>query len=187
MTTTTSDETATKEEVIERVRPLNATQTRNLTKLVMEDFESLRMELKQFNEDRKNSREKEMRAGADYRVKSQYIAKGQALVDEYMEKVRVLNLEAMNHGINVSCPSVHTYNVTAKETELDRRVTIMKQEFDREYSQMLTQLNRKEIEAKRRILRASITSDAELILDSIPSAEEFMIQAAQEREAKQLQ
>jgi len=177
----TSDQ---KDAAVEKVRPLNATQTRNLTALVKGDFQVMRSELQQFAAEQKHNKTEEIKAQASFKRMEEVKAAAIEVCREYQKKMQELSYQAQKDGISLSYTGVASERVSVNDSTINAKIQQAHSEIDLELRIALATLERKEIQAQRKILVASITQDAEDILNSIPTAQQLMVEAAEEREQR---
>lgn len=180
MTTTTTD-TAT--EAVEKVRPLSATQTRALSKLVANDADQVRSEINEFAERQKAEATERLRAEWAERQgsASEWEDKARAAMSRFESTRRRLIREAEDAGVSLSMPGVERYgsSLTVKVKDLDRAIKREHATIERARDAALRNLRRHELTLERRVLEASISTEAHAILDALPSARDLMVTEAQ--------
>lgn len=177
MTTTDRGEQVAVSEV---VRPLTATASRALAKLIDNDFENLVNEIIQHAEELEG--QAEVKVKAEWEEKSRQAKKfkqaGLAAVGKYrQERERVLS-QAREAGFEVSFPE---FRYSADDVEvtvrgLDVAVRAARQKVQVERRRVLSAVERKRLEAQRKVLLATVTDEAEALLAALPSAREVFSQ-----------
>lgn len=178
MPTKTKDSAEQKsQQAIASVRPLNATQARNLEKLVRADFSTLRTEILDFT-----SKETE---AVKEKIKEKY-AKKDALTLDWKRKAQELLTqqardredlvrEAKTKGVTLDF-NVYASNrdVSAKSVNYDDELRDEISKINAKRDQALRAHERALNEALRKVFIASITATAQDVLSSIPSAKELL-------------
>jgi len=173
-------------EAINRVRPLNATQSRYLLKLVENDFAQLRAEITEMADEQRKAKLKEATEGATADQLKVFGDRAYDLVNDFAKKRRDLIDEAKAQGISLNMPNPHSgQSVTTSDDELQNKIRKINAEHDTELRAVINILNRKKLEAERKVMIATITTATEDILHAIPKARELMLEAAQERAQRQ--
>lgn len=165
-------------QAVQNVRPLNATQSRNLEKLVDADFKSVKTEID-------DTIRREITA-AKARVEEEWKARGTSVSDwtEKADKLvakqrkarKDLSDEAKAAGVNLIWSSgrygenVFSVQVAGLDEAL-RKAEVEVRERGRD---VLNALERAQLQAQRKVLVASITAQAEEILASIPDAKTLL-------------
>jgi hypothetical protein len=171
---------------IERVRPLNATQTNNMLKIITGDYEVLRAEVVQFASEEKTRREEQAKLDINAEKMERLLAEATALVRDFNDQARLLSNLARGEDISLVFPTVLESGIKIDDSRLKAQLNKIANDIRAEQSAAITQINKQELAAKRQILRASITGEAEEILNGIPSAAEMFALVAQEKAAREL-
>src|SRR4051794_30884340 len=108
---------------VAKVRPLNATQTKNLTRLVENDFNRLRSELKAFAQEQTEVRTAEIRKEASALRMEEISARLRGLIDTYNDDVRQIAAEANEFGITVKMPAINTTQVAVTDKRMTDKIT----------------------------------------------------------------
>lgn len=178
-----------KDETVERVRPLTATAARNLSKLIDNDFNAMTAEMRLLANDEQERRVKEVEEtfAATEAVVRQFEDRFADLMKDFRNGIESLRREARDADLRVG---VETYYLDRIEmnfsmVEKERAVAKVRAEVTSALNTALVAAERSRLDAQRKVLIASVTSDAEALLSSIPSAKDLMIQAAEQRNARQ--
>lgn len=173
-------------EATEKVRPLTATQVKNLEKLLDNDFRQMRADINSAAQEQQTRIEQEMRAEASWEVRDLLIEDGRntlkeirALRTDFIEKCRLAGFSVRNF------PDILSMRFELSQEELERRITAEKAKVHSQMGIALDALQRQHTQALRQILVASVSTDAEKILMTLPSAADMLNAAAAEYTAKQ--
>jgi len=177
------------EQAVANVRPLNATQSRNLEKLVLNDFHTLELEIREMHDETLRAKIDELGKDTSEENQKKLAAKAQKLIDKYSADRTKLIAEAKAMNITLTMPQIDSYrhSIDTSDDVLQLRINEVTKQANRELKSVLLVLERKKSEALRKVMIASITAQAEEILAAIPSAREFMIEAAAEKAAKAIE
>lgn len=191
MTAQTTQPSSTTVETIEAIRPLNATASRSLLKLVRNDFETMENELRMFGQEVQTQRMSE--ADASFREQKAKAEKIEAAVEKAKAKcvAEIRKIVADNagvEGLSVKFEANDRYNgrfpdVEVSVTGLDEAHSRVYQETRDDLDKARASLKREHLKAERAVLLASITSEVQAVLDSIPTAKSLLEGAAAERKA----
>ena len=174
-------------EAMQDQRPLNATQGRNLQKIVKNDFERLRSELNLYRQEEMVRREKEIRES--FRIspeaKEALEADINALNAEYRNRAEALKARARAMGLMISngLAPAHSH-VTFSEEKVLAEIQRMQNEVRQEVAIALQTAETKFYEAERMVLLATITGQAERILAGIPTSQQLVAEAYEQRERR---
>ena len=172
------------EEAVQNVRPLNATQGRNLLAIVKGDFEILELEMRNFSEEKLAEKQKQIRQESNAAKQDEFKDKAQKLLEKQRQARLDLVSDARRVGITLSFSNTSIGSVEVRDDEMNQKINSAAREAKRELDHALNILRKEQLAAERQVLKATITAQAENILESIPTAQQMMINAAAEREAQ---
>lgn len=164
---------------VENARPLNATQTRNLQKILEGDFAKLRSMIRQHSMEKQATAEQELRAASSSTDRDKFRQKYEKVLTKHREELEKLRVEAGGHGWNITG---NAGSIQVNDTSLAERIQASQKQIKLEEQIAMEMLAQQHTDSERVVLLASITGQAENVLTSIPTAEQLMIAASQERE-----
>lgn len=162
-------------------RPLNATQTRNLQKMVKNDFETLTIDLNRAETAKREEVERQIREqwAIDHPESSAraLAAKMNAAGRAYNTTVERLRREALAAGVEFSYSgrtAGGNTDVTATDKALEAAVDRAKAEVRDAARAAHGEIRKRKNDAERKVLLASITPAAEVLLASLPTAADLL-------------
>lgn len=177
------------EAAVQNVRPLNATQSRNLKDLVENDFHTLMLEIQEISAENLRTQLEELGKSTTEAAQKKFESKAEKLIQKYQNDRLKLIQEAREQNMTLAMPTIDQmrHGITVTDEVFQKRKRELELDSKREMDAIMLVLRRKKNEAMRKVMIASITSQAEDILASIPSAREFMIAAQAEKAAKAIE
>jgi hypothetical protein len=177
--------TKTTPDVMEKVRPLSLGASRNLQKLIDNDFSALREHLEQYASNLLEQAETKIRKkwaakGLDVNA---FVDRATALVREFEDAQQALIREALVAGIQLE-KKYHNGSRngwTADAFGLKEAVAAEQKVIRTNHSKAISELTIQHKGAERRVLLASVTGEAEDLLQSLPTAAQLMAQVAKNK------
>jgi hypothetical protein len=167
----------TTDAVMEKVRPLSLGASRNLQKLIDNDFSALREHLQQYSNN--------LLEQVEIKVRKKYAAKGldvnayvdraTALQRQFEDDKQALIREAREAGIQLEKKYGSTW--TADAFGLQEAVAAEQKSIRKSTIKAFSDLTIQHKGAERRVLLATVTGEAEGLLASLPTAAQLMAQA----------
>lgn len=182
MTSKTVDKDEKVAAAVERVRPLTAGQANKLEKLVHNDFQQLRIQIREAAEQKIAVKHREMKAEASEERAFAYKEEAEKLLRQFRQAQSDLIKVATANGFEITMTqlSFSVDNVMVTDKRLQQRMKDVQKAVYRERDAALAVLDRQFLIAQRKVLIASITSQVEEILLTVPTAEELMTEAMAE-------
>lgn len=172
-------------EAIEQARPLSATASRALQKLIDNDFDNVKAEIIAYAEEVQDRRTEEVKAEWVEKTAAaeQFRIRAQELVDNYIRETDALKNIARMASVAVYIPNFRS-GYSRNDTEvsvdvvgLDTAIGEVVRLTNREKNRALAALERERNTAQRKVLLATITTEAEAVLGQIPNAADMFRQA----------
>ncbi len=177
---------------IEAIRPLGATQNRNLLRIIETDYQMLRQQVSDFADEQLAAKKKEIRAAQSEGPKRELEDKMREIAIRYTDEMRALSRTAEDAGFTIHYPSVmktdryEETKFTVDYSRLNKELKDAEEQINEDKRVALSSLYKAEMEAKRVVFQASVSKDAEKVQKSLPTAQDAMIAAAQERATKEI-
>lgn len=158
--------------------PLSLGASRNLQKLIENDFSTLSAHLAQYAADRLAEAEEKVKAkwaikGVDI---NSFVDRGTELDRKYEDAKRALVREARETGIQLEKTNYSGW--TADASGLKAAVTAAQKTIRANHSKAISELTIQQKAAERRVLLATVTGEAEGLLQSLPTAAQLMAKVA---------
>jgi len=182
--TGTDEAVETAKQAMEDQRPLNATQGRNLQRIVKNDFERLKAELELFRVEERTRREQEIRENYRTSRESRTTLENEIRVlnRQYRAEAERLRGRAREMGLTVNQGLTAPSEVVVfGEERLNQDIQAMYREVNGDVNTALRTAEAKFYEAERLVLMATITTQAEKILSGIPTSQQLMAEAYEQR------
>jgi len=171
----------TKTETLEKVRPLSLGASRNLQKLIENDFSALREHLEQYANDRLVKAKDEVKKswaakGLDINA---FVDRATALERQFEDDKQALIREAREAGIELDKKYYNGSRKgwTADAFGLKEAVAAEQKTIRTNHTKAISDLTIQHKGAERRVLLATVTGEAENLLASLPTAAQLMAQA----------
>ena len=175
----------TKTETLEKVRPLSLGASRNLQKLIENDFSALREHLEQYANDRLVKAKDEVKKswaakGLDINA---FVDRATALERQFEDDKQALIREAGEAGIQLEKKYLNGSRSgwTADASGLKEAVDEAQKTIRRNLTKAISELTIQQKAADRRVLLATVTGEAEGLLQPLPTAAQLMAQVAKNK------
>lgn len=160
--------------------PLSLGASRNLQKLIENDFSTLSAHLAQYAADRLAEAEEKVKAkwaikGVDI---NSFVDRGTELDRKYEDAKRALIRQASEAGIQLEKSRFDSRPWTADASGLKAAVTAAQKTIRANHSKAISELTIQQKAAERRVLLATVTGEAEGLLQSLPTAAQLMAKVA---------
>jgi hypothetical protein len=173
--------TKTTPDVMEKVRPLSLGASRNLQKLIDNDFSALREHLQQYADGLLEQAETKIRKkwaakGLDVNA---FVDRATALERQFEDDKQALIREAREAGIQLEKAYHNGSNRgwTADAFGLKEAVAAEQKVIRKNHTRAISDMTIQHKGAERRVLLATVTGEAENLLASLPTAAQLMAQA----------
>jgi len=177
--------TKTTPDAMEKVRPLSLGASRNLQKLIENDFSALREHLQQYADGLLNQAETKIRKkwaakGLDVNA---FVDRATALERQFEDDKQALIREAGEAGIQLEKKYLNGSRSgwTADASGLKEAVDEAQKTIRRNLTKAISELTIQQKAADRRVLLATVTGEAEGLLQSLPTAAQLMAQVAKNK------
>lgn len=186
MTSITDEAAAIVQDAVTTVRPLTSSQAKNLERLVINDFNKVRGEIRLHAQQKTREAQLEYERAFESPDKQKFRGKATKLIEKYNRESAAIQEEARVAGITLSIPNIQggVGNITLGDEAAKKTLNSRIAEINAEMQYALEVVEREFLTAERQVLLATITGPTEDILRTIPTAQALMATAAAERREK---